>query len=492
MRPKLELLDKPLIERILDEAFQLIEDPGVRVAPYVEGLLRAAGITVKEGVAHIPEVLARRLLDLVPRGFCLYDRLGKPAVHYTGDTVHFDPGSSCLNILDPETQQPRPAMSADLVCLVQVAEMLPQFAAQSTAMVCNDIPPEIGDWYRLLLVLWYSEKPVVTGAFTASSLHTPIDLLAIESGGRETLRRIPRAIFDVCPSPPLNWSEFASQNLVDLARAGVPTEIVSMPLAGATAPVTLVGSVVQHAAECISGITIHQLAQPGSPIVWGGAPAIFDMRTGKTPLGAIETAMLDLACSQVGEYLGLPTHAYLVAGDGRVVDAQVEMESGMSAVLGALAGINMISGAGMLDFLACHSIEKLVIDAEAIASAQRLIEGIQPRGISLAVDMFAQTGLQGEFLKLKETRTLFRKEQHFPSGVIDRGLPSPDGTTPDILQRARHRVDELIAAYERHPLPDEVEQELIALVQREARPTGLEGLPGILTPEFAHELSLKK
>jgi trimethylamine--corrinoid protein Co-methyltransferase len=166
------------------------------------------------------------------------------------------------------------------------------------------------------------------------------------------------------------------------------------------------------------------------------------------------------------------------------------MESGMSAVLGALAGVNMISGAGMLDFLACHSIEKLVIDAEAIASAQRLIEGIQPRGVSLAVDMFAQTGLQGDFLKLKETRTLFRKEQHFPSAVIDRGLPSPDGTTPDILQRARHRVDELIATYERHALADEVEQELITFAQREAMSSGLEGLPGILIPEFVHEPNL--
>jgi trimethylamine--corrinoid protein Co-methyltransferase len=228
--------------------------------------------------------------------------------------------------------------------------MLPQFAAQSTAMVCNDVPQEIGDWYRLLLVLWYSEKPVVTGAFSADSLHTLLELLVIECGGREALRRQPRAIFDVCPSPPLNWSEFASQNLVDLARAGVPAEIVSMPLAGATAPVPLIGSVVQHAAECISGITIHQLAQPGAPIVWGGAPAIFDMRTGKTPMGAIETAMLDVACAQVGKYLGLPTHAYMVTGDGRLIDAQVEMESGMSTVLGALAGINMISGAGMLDF----------------------------------------------------------------------------------------------------------------------------------------------
>jgi trimethylamine:corrinoid methyltransferase-like protein len=150
----------------------------------------------------------------------------------------------------------------------------------------------------------------------------------------------------------------------------------------------------------------------------------------------------------------------------------------------------MISGAGMLDFLACHSIEKLVIDAEAIASAQRLIEGIQPRGDSLAVAMFAQTGLQGDFLKLRETRILFRKEQHFPSTIIDRGLPAPDGDDPDILQRARHRVEELLSTYERHPMPPECEQELIAFAQREAKPSGLEGLPGIVCPEFMHEPNL--
>jgi len=478
MRPKLELLDRPLVERILDEAFQLIRDPGVRVAPYVVDMLRAAGARVEDGVAHIPEALARKALASVPHEFFLYDRSGRPVVHYGGDDVHFDPGSSCLNILDAETQQARPAQASDLVRMVQVAEMLPQFAAQSTAMVCNDVPQEIGDWYRLLLVLWYSEKPVVTGAFSASSLHILLELLALESGGRDALRQKPRAIFDVCPSPPLNWSEFASQNLFDLARAGVPAEIVSMPLAGATAPVTIAGSVVQHAAECISGITIHQLAQPGAPIVWGGAPAIFDMRTGKTPMGAIETAMIDLACSQVGKYLGLPTHAYLVAGDAKFVDAQAEMESGISAVLGALAGINMISGAGMLDFLACHSIEKLVIDAEAIASAQRLIAGVEPLTEPLALAMFAQTGLHGDFLKLKETRALFRREQHFPSTVIDRGAPTPDGA-PDILARARARVDELVASYQRPDLPADREQAMLAFAAREGRKAGLEQFLGI-------------
>jgi trimethylamine--corrinoid protein Co-methyltransferase len=168
----------------------------------------------------------------------------------------------------------------------------------------------------------------------------------------------------------------------------------------------------------------------------------------------------------------------MVSGDGRVIDAQVEMESGMSTVLGALAGINMISGAGMLDFLACHSIEKLVIDAEAIASAQRLIEGIEPRSESLALAAFAQTGLQGDFLTLKETRALFRKEQHFPSAVIDRGLTTTEGPA-GILGRARERVEQLVAEYRRPEIASDRQQAMLNFAEAEGRRAGLNGLPGI-------------
>ncbi len=147
-----------------------------------------------------------------------------------------------------------------------------------------------------------------------------------------------------------------------------------------------------------AGITIHQLAGPGSPIVWGGAPAIFDMSTGNTPMGAIETAMLNLGCAQVGKFLGLPTHGYWSPAMAAAIDAQAGAESGVPPCSGALAGINMISGAGMIDFLACHSIEKLVIDAEAIASAQRLIAGVQARTGSLALESFDRAGRAGNFL----------------------------------------------------------------------------------------------
>jgi len=407
-------------------------------------------------------------------------------VHYGGDEVHFDPGSSCLNILDADTGQPRLAEAVDLAHLVQIAELLPEYAAESTAVVCNDVPQEIGDFYRLFIVLWHSNKPVITGAFSGLTLQAMLDLLRPDAGGRGPLKLKPRAVFDVCPSPPLNWSDFASENIVQLARAGVPAEIVSMPLAGATAPVTLIGSVVQHAAECLSGLTIHQLASPGAPIVWGGAPAIFDMSSGGTPMGAIETVMLDLACSQVGKHFGLPTHGYMVTTESKGIDAQAGMESATSAALGALAGINMISGAGMLDSLACHSLEKLVIDADAIASAQRLRRGLETSFPTFATHMFAQIGLTGDFLKLKETRALFRSEQHFPSPVTHRG-EIPEGAIPeDTLTRAKARVRELIGSYQRPAIPSETENALMDVAWRVARSAGLEELPGIEKERTTH------
>ena len=484
MKPKIEFLSPKLIAQILDEAFQLLLDPGVRVQSVeARELLAAAGakVDVDREVVQISEKIVRQSLDSAPHEFYLYNQGGDPAIHYGEDAVHFDPGSSGVNILDPETLRHRPAQTPDLIRLIQVTEMLPQYAAQSTAVVCGEVSKSIADLYRLYLVLLYSAKPIVTGAFSVPTTQTMFDMLAILAGGRKALVEKPTAIFDACPTPPLLWTNFGAQNMIDLARAGVPAQIVSMPLAGAAAPVTLLGSVVQHAAECLSGIAIHQLAQPGSPIVWGGAPAVFDMRHGTTPMGAIETAMIDAAYAQVGKSLGLPTHTYLGASDAKIVDAQAGMESGMTALIGALAGINMISGAGMLDFLACQSVEKLVVDAEAIAMAQRMLAGVQIRTETLATGLFAGIDFKADFLKQKLTRKLFREEQYLPSAVIDRGSLREwqDGGRLDAFSRAKARANELVSSYQRPNLDLAVEKELCSMVSSLARQAGMETLPEI-------------
>jgi len=483
MQPKLSLLNDELISRILAEAYQLMIKPGIKVQnAEARQLLAEAGSHVDEEtmIVRIPEQIVRKALETVPREFFLFDYDGNPKVQYGGDAVQFDPGSSGVTILDPITLEHKTAETADLIRIIKVAESLPQYDAQSTAIVCHDVPKELHDLYRLFLVMLYSKKPIVTGAFTNATVHHMIDMLAIFAGGREKLREQPRAVFDVCPSPPLIWSNFGAGNLITLARAGIPAEIVSMPLAGAASPVTLLGSVTQHAAECLSGITIHQLAHAGSPIVWGGAPAIFDMRKGGTPFGAVETAMIDSSYAQVGKSLGLPTHAYLGTTEAKVLDTQAGLESGVGAMIGALSGINMISGSGMLDSLMCQSPEKLVTDAEGVAMAKRMVQGMKIHTETLATEFYEGVNFKGgDFLKQRITMQLFQKEQHMPSKVIDRDSMRgwKESGSMDTFTRAKIRVDEILASYRRPELDLVKETELHAFVLDLAKKAGIEHLP---------------
>ncbi len=482
MQPKINLLDDVLVERIVAEGFELLQDPGVKIhSDEALSLLADAGadVDLRAKVARIPQPLVEKALATAPSGFALYDGEGNVAVRYEGDHVQFDPGSAAVNILDGETGQHRKPVTADYVRYAQLTETLPAYDAISTAFVCSDVAEEIGDLYRLYLSLLYSKKPVVTGAFRIDTLHVMKDLLVADAGSPEALAARPRAVFDVCPSPPLLWSELTCQNLIDCARYRIPAEIVSMPLAGSAAPVTLAGAVVQHTAECMSGVTIHQLANPGAPIVWGGAPAITDMRFGSTPMGAIETGMIDAAYAQVGKRLGMPTHAYLVASDSKLIDAQAGFESGMSALMGALAGINMISGAGMLDFLRAQSLEKLVVDAEIIAMVKRLLRGIEARDDSLGAALIRAVGHHGEFLGQKHTLTWFAQEQHIPSDVVDRNSLTTwqNAGSKTTVDRAHEQVKSLLATYQPRPLPDEVRRALRDIAERAARQFGMERLP---------------
>jgi trimethylamine--corrinoid protein Co-methyltransferase len=304
-------------------------------------------------------------------------------------------------------------------------------------------------------------------------------MLSAVAGGDAALAARPTAVFDVCPSPPLLWSDLTCQNLIDCARSMIPAELISMPLAGATAPVTLAGAVVQHTAESLSGVVIGQLAKPGSPIVWGGSPAVFDMRHGTTPMGDVGTWMIDLAYAQIGKALGLPTHAYLGMSDAKIVDAQAGFESAGGTLLAALGGVNMVSGAGMMDFESCQSLEKLVIDAEIIGMAKRLVRGLEAREDPIALPLMRQLRHQADYLAQEHTLRWFQEEFFLPSEVVDRGSldawQSAGGRST--FERAHDRSQRLLAAYEPPAREEGLKAELRAIATRAARSFGMDELP---------------
>lgn len=484
LRPKITVFDDMAVKQIVHEGVALLTDPGVRIHNQEAlNLLAEAGAVVnfETQVAHIPEALVHHCLASTPSEFDLFDVTGMPAVHYGGDAIHFDPGSAGISIQDALTGEQRSPVTVDFARFVQLVEMLPQIDAQSTAMVCRDVAEEIGDLYRLYVALNYMRKPIITGAFRKDTWWTMRDLLIAVRGSAQALADKPLAVFDVCPSPPLLWSDLTCQNLIDCARSGIPAELVSMPLAGATSPVTLAAAVVQHTAESLSGIVIHQLAGAGSPIVWGGSPAAFDMRMGSTPMGAAETWLIDAGYVQIGKHLNLPTHVYMGMSDAKLVDAQCGLESMGGAYSAALMGANMISGAGMLDYETCLSYEKLVIDAEIIGLCKRMVAGIELRDDPIALTVMRQMGHRSDYLSLPHTRKWFRNELSFPSSVIDRGSYDEwqQKGSRSVVSRAAERAAVLLAECPPSPLSPEILNGLHEITLFAARKFGMQKLPAL-------------
>jgi len=243
--------------------------------------------------------------------------------------------------------------------------------------------------------------------------------------------------------------------------------------------VTLVGTLIQHTAETLSGVAISQLANPGTPVLYGGSPAVFDMRFETTPMGAVETMMIDCAYNEIGKHLGMPTQAYISLSDAKQLDAQAGLESGIGATLAALSGINSVSGPGMLDFESCQSLEKLVVDHEICGMAFRLLEGIEPKEDFPSRPHFDELQRDGHLIISAHTRRYLREEIRFPGPVIDRANRSrwlEEGGL-SLRERANREVRRLVDDAPPSVLADDAKRDMVGVMEREARRWGMDGLP---------------
>ena len=482
MRPTLQFLTDRLIEQILTEARDILCTLGVEIHNgTVLSMLSDHGAKIDKASykACLTQEIIDKTLKTSPASFKLFDVYGQQTHDFMDRNVYFTPGSAALNILDFKSNKMRKPTTNDYINYVKIVNQLEHMASQSTAFIPADVHEKISDSYRLFLSLLYGEKPVVTGTFTVEAFNVMKDLQLAIRGTEQALREKPLTIFSCCPTSPLKWSDVTSQNVVDCANYGIPVEFIAMPLSGFMAPVTLVGTLIQHTAETLSGIVISQISRPGAPFLYGGSPAIFDVRYETTPMGAIETMMIDCAYSEIGRYLGLPTQAYISLSDAKELDTQAGIESGMGATLAALSGINNISGPGMLDFESCQSMEKLIVDNEICGMTFRMLKGIEPHEDFPAMPIFEELLKEQHLLIAKHTRRYLKSELNFPGRSIDRANRTrwiKEGSL-SLRERAHQEVEKYIRSYQPTKIADTVKKDLIRFMESEANRYGQDTLP---------------
>ena len=329
----------------------------------------------------------------------------------------------------------------------------------------------VSDAWRLYMVMVNSKKPVVSGAFSEHGVPRMVEMMQLFRSDRAELVAKPMSIFTVTATGNFRFGEDSCQNLIDCVEAGIPLEIVPVTLMGLIAPVTLVGALVFHCVDTLAGITLTQVVKSGAPVLFGGAPATFHMKAASSPMAAIEAQHLNVGYVAIAKSLGVPTQAYMALSDTKLLDAQAGAETMTSAMLAALAGVNSVSGPGMLDYVLTFSLAKLVFDNEICGQCLHFVRDIRVLEDLPAADLVSYLRQNDHLITSPQTLKYWPKELYLTDPVFDRENRENwvKGGSKDAYQRACEQVDRRLAAY----VPIETDARIDAELRRLVR-SGLE------------------
>src|SRR6478672_7910241 len=470
MRPSLRIMDDKLLGRIVDEAKRVLAEVGMEIrGAEMKRRLLEHGLPLDHSGTRVlfPRDVVEAAIASAPSSFTLYDREGNPHAELGGDNVHFVPGSSGLKVQDHRTGETRLANSTDFTEYVRLGHGLEHIPYLATAFSTNDdIEAQVSDAWRLYMVLANSTKPVVSGAFTEHGVPRMVEMMELFRAGRDDLIARPMSIFTITATGNFRYSEDSCQNMIDCVEAGVAVEIVPVTLMGLIAPVTIVGATIFHTVDVLAGITMAQIIRPGAPVLVGGAPATFHMKIASSPMSAIEALQLDAAYVAVAKRLGLPCQSYMALSDGPILDAQAGAETFGSALIAALAGVNSVSGPGMLDFLLVFSLPKLVFDDEMCGQALRFVREVKPLD-DLPTDDLIRTLMADQHVIMAEhTSTHWPEELYLPSAIVDRDNREQWTKlgAKDTYQRSIDDVERRLASYRQPETDPRIDAELRRII----------------------------
>lgn len=458
---------KPLTDedtrKIHDTAMKVFRKIGVKVAQETaRELFRKAGASVdeKSRVVKFDPDLVMDLVKAAPSVVNLYgrDEGGAHDLEIGGSKVYMGTGGTALNVQEPGSQECRRAQLADIVDMARTVEALDNIHFYMLNMYPDDLEVEDVDVNRFGAALNRTRKHVMGGVYTVDGVRNVVRMAEKIAGGADALRRRPFISMVTCVISPYVIDEHYGELIMEVARAGVPVVVPSEPLCGATSPITLASNVVVNTVDSLAGVMLAQLANRGTPTLFGSVSSITDLREMKYLAGAVEMGLLNAASSQMAQFYKLPFYATAGMSDSKVVDAQAGYESAITSTLVALAGGNFIhDAAGFLEFCMTASFDKLVLDNEIIGMVMRAVQGIEVNDKTIAYDELLKAGPGGHFVSSRHTRRHMRKEQFIP-GLADREVRETWNSAGalDTLGRATQRAREILDRPLENMLPRDV------------------------------------
>jgi trimethylamine--corrinoid protein Co-methyltransferase len=444
----LEILERVGVRLYLDEAVQLLKKAGAKVTD--------------NNLVRVSSDIVEKAIQTAPKEVILYDRHGNPVMPVGGYRCFYGPGSDCLNICDHRSGERRKPILKDVEEGAILCDCLSHIDFAMSMVIPSDVDGTVADRYQMEALLSHTTKPIIYVTYEMGGCRDAVAMTEVVMGGADALQKTPTIVCYINAISGLQHNKEALEKLLFLASKNLPSLYIPASTAAVTSPVTPAGSVALDYAGILVGLTLSQLKREGAPVVVSGMPSggTFDMKTAVTSYCEPERTI----SQALGHYLGFPAFAVGGASESKTVDSQAAAEAALSLLVETLAGGNIIHDLGYLESGLLFSFIQLVLCDEIVSWIKAFAKEIEVNDETLALDVIAELGADGNFLSTNHTLEHFR-ERWYPT-FFERenyGNWLKKGGK-DFTERASEEVDRILAEHKPEPLSSRTREKLREIV----------------------------
>ncbi len=455
--------------RLIDAAFTLLEQTGVAFDTDSEApeLFAAAGCKVAgDGVVKLDRRTVERALASVARQTRLWDRNGEHCLQLDNWHTWFMPGMTCIKVFDLGTGELRASNAADLAMITRVADALPNI--DGVCVACKDVEHSDihGEIAEFAIMARNTSKPLEYLCEHAESFGVAIEMAAAIRGSREALAEKPYFLQIVTPLP-LNYANTHIDQVIMAARAGVPVSVGTLPIGGASSPITAAGCIAQSLATDFAGMTLGQLARSGAFVIGSSDVCFMEPATGGIG-NFVQTSLSDMVMCQVRRALGIPSFTGIggqCAARSFNQDAVWELSSNlMQAFYSRPATCDYL---GSIDEGMTYSLHALLFCNDLAGLLRTLWQGVAVDDVALALSEAQAVGPRGNYLALDHTASHCR-EHLWQTRYFGPNLPTRMSSLidRDLYARIDEDLRSIIDTHTVPELPGAVLAEIVAIRAR--------------------------
>lgn len=448
---------KPLsaidMDRIHGAALDALEQIGLADAPPtgVAYLTGAGAIQGDDGRIRFPRHLVEDAIARANRSITLCARNPAHDLELSGAKVHYGTAGAAVHLVEADGNKYRECGVQDLHDAARITNVLDNIHFLQRPMVCRDIADNLEmDLNTVYATCSGTTKHIGTSFSDPSHVGPCIEMLHMIAGGEDKWRERPFMSNSNCfVVPPMKFASESCETMEACIKHGMPVLLLSAGMAGATAPSTIAGAIVQAVAECLAGLIYVQAINPDHPAIFGTWPFGLDLRSGAMTGGSGEQALLSAGCAQMHQYYDLPGGAAAGIADAKLPDMQAGWEQMCSNVMAGLSGLNMVyEAAGMHASLLGFCHESLILGDDLIGQALRCVRGIEVNDETMALDQIREVCIGGPGHYLGTEQTLSRMEaDHVYPALGDRTSPKEweENNKPNLIAKATARKNEILS-----------------------------------------------